>query len=292
MPPVTWLLNFSAEWELENGRGPGPQPGPGVAANLIARSGLVRPGDVDLSEPGRRVRGMPGLAWCPTLHARRRLERAGALLAPTPSPAIIRHVNDRRFLLRLQSRWARALQPRAVDSQAQLTQALKEAARPLLFKTPLGWAGRGQRRLLGAATPDDQRWLDSARAKHGLIVERWVQVELDLSLHGYLDRDFTLHLSQPLAQRVDDRRAWVSSWALPADALSQAQRQALSGAAHSVARALRDAQYFGPFGIDAYLWRDPARSGSGLKLNPLSELNARFTMAYPLDLQERARRQA
>jgi hypothetical protein len=44
-----------------------------------------------------------------------------------------------------------------------------------------------------------------------------------------------------------------------------------------VAEALARAGYFGPFGIDAYLWR---RAPGALELNPQSELNARYTMGF------------
>jgi hypothetical protein len=41
-----------------------------------------------------------------------------------------------------------------------------------------------------------------------------------------------------------------------------------------VAEVLRDAGYFGPFGIDAYRWRD----GATQYFNPRSEINARYSM--------------
>jgi hypothetical protein len=43
-----------------------------------------------------------------------------------------------------------------------------------------------------------------------------------------------------------------------------------------VATALHAAAYFGPFGIDAYEYR----VGVELRLNPRSEINARYSMGF------------
>jgi hypothetical protein len=48
----------------------------------------------------------------------------------------------------------------------------------------------------------------------------------------------------------------------------------LSATALDVGRALAGSGYRGPFGIDAYTYRDPL---SAVRLQPLSEINARLT---------------
>ena len=78
-------------------------------------------------------------------------------------------------------------------------------------------------------------------------------------------------------QRTDAWRAWQSTELLASDALSETDRRTLFDKAEHVAEALTRAGYFGPFGIDAYIWRNAT---GRTELNPLGELNARYTMGY------------
>jgi hypothetical protein len=128
---------------------------------------------------------------------------------------------------------------------------------------------------------DDRRWLADGLRSGGLLGEPWLELERELSLHGWLEQDGTLRLGRPCEQRVDRWRAWLASEPLEAGALCGAWRAALENAAERAAEALFRAGYFGPFGIDAYIWRTPA---GGRELNALSELNARFTMGYRIGM--------
>ena len=49
----------------------------------------------------------------------------------------------------------------------------------------------------------------------------------------------------------------------------------------NLGEALAGAGYFGPFGIDAYRYRD--RAGA-LRLQPRSEINARYSMGFAVGL--------
>ncbi len=51
----------------------------------------------------------------------------------------------------------------------------------------------------------------------------------------------------------------------------------MAGEARLVADALSRAGYFGPFGVDAYRYRDREQQ---LRLQPRSEINARYTMGF------------
>jgi hypothetical protein len=51
----------------------------------------------------------------------------------------------------------------------------------------------------------------------------------------------------------------------------------LALAAGRLGRALGRAGYFGPFGVDGYEYRD---RGGDLRLQPASDLNARYTMGW------------
>ena len=53
-----------------------------------------------------------------------------------------------------------------------------------------------------------------------------------------------------------------------------------------VASALRQAGYFGPFGIDGYTYRGP---GGAVCLQPRSEINARYSMGFAVGMGQRWR---
>jgi len=124
---------------------------------------------------------------------------------------------------------------------------------------------------------DDRRWLADGLRLGGLLGEPWLEIERELCLHGIIDRAGGVRLGCPCAQRVDAWRAWTASEPLAPGELPEAWRRALEGSAERAAEALFRAGYFGPFGIDAYSWRT---ARGGLELNPLGELNARFTMGF------------
>jgi hypothetical protein len=46
-----------------------------------------------------------------------------------------------------------------------------------------------------------------------------------------------------------------------------------------VGRALFAAAYFGPFGVDGFVYRD---HDGGLRLQPRSEINARYSMGFAI----------
>lgn len=283
--PSAWVLNLDAELELECGGAYTPRRMGEAAARARkqAATALLGPEDIlvgDRPQPGC-AHGYLGRAWCPTRSALARLETAGAIVPEMPAQAVLKAVNDRRFALPLQARLG--LAPRPVGDAATLEQMLNSAREgALLFKTPLGFAGRGQRCIRGQATADDRAWLHSALAKHGLVVEPFRQLSLEVSLHGWLSPAGALKRGRPCQQWCDPRGCWLRTEPLPEGALSHPQRRALRHALEQAAEALRAAGYHGPLGIDGYLWT----SGSSTAMNPLSELNARFSMGYAMGMAE------
>lgn len=165
-----------------------------------------------------------------------------------------------------------------------LETALEELARP----APLGWlvrrtfgaAGRGRRRLR-AGPPDagELAWLLASLRLGPLTIEPWVEIRREFTRSAWLDPDGALTLAGPCHQSVDRHGAWQATSAsdrhTPLDAASDA---CLAATLEAVGRALHGAGYFGPFGIDAY--EHKRLDGSGTALNPLSEINARFTMDF------------
>ena len=71
---------------------------------------------------------------------------------------------------------------------------------------------------------------------------------------------------------------------LAADDLTELQAAAFDASFDRVRRALFEAGYFGPFGIDAFRWRD--RDGTA-RFRSLSEINARYTMGFFVGIGER-----
>jgi hypothetical protein len=244
---------------------------------------LMAPGDRDLDDPEHeswRAAASPepwlGVAWCPTPTALRRLVRAGVDPAPAPSVEVLRRVNHRRFYVEL---GGGAPGARYVENDADLAATLAEPHDAWLFKRPYGFAGRGQRRIAGTPTPDDRRWLTDSLRQGGVVAEPWLELSRELALHGVIDRMGRLSLGRICIQETNAYRAWIGTRAATPEDLSPADTAQLMERTTSVADALHRAGYFGPFGIDAYVF--VARSGRG-ELNPLGELNVRYTMGFPI----------
>lgn len=276
-----WLLNLDAELELAS-RGSYQTP-LRIAATLEpwaerAAHSLLAPGDVRLEQwqpGGAAAHEAVGACWCPTPSALARLARAGVPLPRSPAVEVLRRVCHRSFYLSLGGGAPGAI---FLTDSASLERVLAgRAGVPWLFKRPFGFAGRGQRRMSANLSADDQRWLADSLRLGGVLAEPWLELERELSLHGQLAPDGTVRLGRPCTQRTDAFRAWLATEPLRHGELSAEQQRALFSSAERVAEALRGAGYFGPFGIDAYTWR--SASGKTL-LNPLGELNARYTMGY------------
>ncbi len=287
-PPRQRLWAFNLDAELELARGPGPHQTPqhlarALAPMLVHVRRLMAPGDICLDERvgpddaravGEGNRPWLGAAWCPTPSALKRLTLAGAELPPSPSLEVLRAVNHRRFYLQL---GGGAPGARYVSDETELRATLAEQDAAWLFKRPFGFAGRGQRRILGVPSPDDRRWLADSLRQGGFVAEPWLPVVSEVGIHGLLDASGRLALGHVCVQETNAYRAWVSTRRAGPGDLTPEQAGRLRERARDVAAALHAAGYFGPFGIDAYLFT--TRSGVA-ELNPLSELNARFSMGF------------
>jgi hypothetical protein len=276
--PRLWLFNLDAEIELAR---TGPYQTRAVVARALARMevhahGLLSPGD-QLLVPGARpaAGSFIGSAWCPTPSARKRLEEAGAPHEPAPAVEVLRRVNHRTFVLSL---GGGAPGARYVAGAPDLEDVLGRAReRPWLFKRPLSFAGRGLRRIGASPSADDRRWLQDALAGGGLLAEPFLEIERELSLHGWIDENGRLSLGHVCRQHTNTYRAWVGTTRTKPDELAATHTRALAARGEQVGEALWRAEYWGPFGIDAYVWRAP--NGTS-ELNSLGELNARYTMGF------------
>ncbi len=115
----------------------------------------------------------------------------------------------------------------------------------------------------------------------GLLVEPLVERELDCALHGFLTPDGALVLGQPTVQQVDASGMWVATHVAPGDVLTERERETLEHHARDTAAALHQAGYFGPFGLDAFRWRDPEGAS---QFQPRCELNARYSMGWAVGM--------
>ena len=256
----------------------------------LARS-LLRDGDVlvdDDSPPGSAVSSgnapLPGLAFCPTPRALSLLRRAGAEPVAHPSFDVLRRVNGRAF--------AAALGPTLVGAAffTELDGALAHLCmRPELssswrVKRAFGMAGRGQRVLaVGAIGAADRGFVDASIGRDGGVqIEPNVRIVTELALHGALTVDGALSAGAVVVQRCDAQGAWLATEPLPADDPARVHEPALHEELARVAAALAAASYFGPFGIDAFVYEGPDRRP---RLQPRSEVNARYSMGWPIGMR-------
>jgi hypothetical protein len=280
-----WLLNLDAEIELANRDAHTPSARALARMNELKRvlAPLFGPGDVILGGEEAPLEGeWLGRAWCPTPRARRRLLEAGATPVPAPDFAVLRRVNHRRFAAELGPMLPGA---RFVTTMDDLESTIRGATPTghWLLKRPFGFAGRGRRRVaqgeLERAAVDFVR--ASLRTGDGLQVEPWVRVVSDYALHGFIAQNGDVTFGEPTRQICDETGAWKETSV--ARDLSREEETLLGRAATRAADALKDAGYFGPFGIDAYRWHD----GQTVRFQPLSEINARYSMGWAVGMGDR-----
>ena len=276
-PRYAWVLNLDAELELLRGR-PGYVPQRKLLAQLAEHGassrGLLGPADLELSVVSRQLSveqraGLLGRAWCPTPMAVARMRACDVEPEPHPSAEVLRRVNHRLFAHELGG----GLPGQAyVRSRSELLAHVGEYERRWLLKRPLGFAGRGQLRVLGPLTDKQWTWVDASLEREGLLLEPLVEPSFEVSLHGFVWRDGRQELGRICVQVVSERGAFRSVRLAEAGELEGAEAAALTERAGAVAQALSSAGYFGPFGIDGY------RYGSGFCA--LGEINARYTLGF------------
>ncbi|MEM7309867.1 MAG: hypothetical protein AAF682_24535 [Planctomycetota bacterium] len=294
-PPRAWVLNLDAEHELEARGSYAPTR---AMRAIVERESqrlldeLVAPGDVVLSgdqATGGDARGLVGMAWSPTPRALARLERAGALVQAAPDTSALRAVNARPFAVGVRAPLVAASFDKSVA--ATLDEALALLARPApdgwLARRSFGAAGRGRRRIeSGCRDATDRAWLAASLRLGPLVVEPWVRVTREYTRSGWVHADGAIEVARPCFQRVTRAGAWTATAPAARGEVVRDDDARLAAAAEAAGIALAQAGYFGPFGIDAFRHRVPGATRE--VLNPLSEINARFTMDWTTGLGERA----
>jgi len=286
-----WVLNLDADLELAAGRGYSPRKSVREATQAFVprlASSLLGPDDVlvDESSAPMVARGLPGRAFCPTPRALAALRRAGAEPEPCPEVDVLRRVNSRAFCAELGPSLPGSLFARELEvALAKLSEpapafALAGAWR---LKRAFGMTGRGQKVLAKAASlaEADLAFLRAGIDEGGVQIEPNVAIAREYALHGMLDAAGALVLGGLVEQRCDARGAWLTTELLPAGGAASDAEQAIARRlreqATRVGAALTREGYFGPFGIDAYTYRDELGE---VHFQAASEINARYSMGF------------
>ena len=286
-----WELNLDAERELATAGSytRSLEQQRFVSTHRASARAVLGPSDVALEDEGLEpsdLRGRPGRAWCPTPGALDRLRRAGAIVPAAPALEVLRAVNARSFCAELGQTLEGALYS---PDLAALVARLRDPRGPSdwLAKRDFGVAGRGRLKLRrGEPSPEEISWLRASLRTGGLQLEPGLEPEVEFDVQGILEPDGTLHLGEPGLQLIDAQGAWLSSREATSSELSPEESSVLLEEGERVAAALHERGYFGPFGIDAYRYRDEQGSA---RLQPRSEVNARYTMGWRLRELERTR---
>jgi hypothetical protein len=256
-----------------------------VVDMLAALSTLLRAfadeGDV-LWTPRRvapeRVPDVPGLAR-PALDSgvRPTPEPGDVVWGETTDAAVA--VNDRRFALALQRRLGCALPSAAV---AQTVEDATEAIRAAAAASPIGsWvakaahssAGRG--RVAARGTEPDERHLAAVdhllHLHDAVVVEPWMPRSADFGATAVATDAGAAEVA--FHDLDNTARGDFRGIASPAT-LDAAESARFAWTVAEVGSALASAGYRGPFGVDAFRWKE-ARGAA--HFHPLCEINARLT---------------
>jgi hypothetical protein len=291
---IAWVLNLDADLELGAGAAGARYDRTSAVGRAmeapterLARS-LLGPDDIVVDDPCEPLvaRGRIGRAFCPTARALAVLAKAGAHPEPHPSVEVLRRVNSRAFAGEL----GQALPGAAFVSVFDVALATLRSHPPLgkgwRVKWAFGMAGRNQR-VVSPSSIDGRElaFVTNGLAQGGVQIEPNLPIEEEYAVHGFIARDGSVAIGGILGQRCDARGAWVATEPLAPGALAiPGTLERLAEECQRVANALSAAGYFGPFGIDAYAYRD---DHGELQLQPRSEINARYSMGFPRALVPR-----
>lgn len=195
--------------------------------------------------------------------------------------------NDRAFLL---EELGAAACPLPGAFVARSLEALEEglAGSPLLsaaggawiLKAPFSASGRARTRGAGPELAAPARaWARTALELYGhLLVEPWMERTLDGGIAALLLDDEVV-LLEPHITTVTGGGVFraVEVASRPARGLEAPERDSLRETARGVGGRLHALGYRGPFGIDAWRYRD---GEGGEAFHPLGELNARLTFGW------------
>ncbi len=277
---VVWVLNLDADVELGAPGRYAPRARTLEAMRPHVQklaAGLLGPGEA-LLQGARDLGGdVVGRAFCPTARAVASMRESGVSPERHPPMSVLRLVNSRAFS---QSPGAGLEGSTFVTSASGAKDVLGEPP-PIgdrwRVKHAYGMAGRNQRVVpSGPLTPLDEAFVARGIAHGGVQIEPNVLIERELARHGFVWPDGSVVVGAVVYQRCDARGAWLSSERVPPGRDREVD-VALGEEVLRVASLLHEAGYFGPFGVDAFLY---AGRGGRRLLQPRSEINARYSMGF------------
>ena len=278
---TAWVLNLDAELELADPEGYQRSTRlatrmAGRAAALVEEIAAWTRGEVVILNSNEPSQDATPRTWCPTPSALATVATAGLPAPRSPPLAILQRVNHRAFQENLDTPLPGAC---FVRSMADLDRVLTSPTPPSgwLLKRPFGFSGRWRKTVTGPLSPADTTWTRASMTRYGsgLQVEPMVTIDAEFALHGWIGTSGGMCTGEPTILQTGPDGAWAASE--PAGpALGVDERRRLEVAAQRVAVALVAVGYHGPFGIDAFRWRDAERH----RFHALGELNARFTMGW------------
>ena len=276
-----WALNYDAESELAGAataRMPLIDRPPWIARGepVLGEDLIARPdGAAPRSPSGDPQEKALGVAWCPTPRALAALQAAGIeRLVEAPDASILKAANARETFADVHP--LAAFGAVVVGDVEGVERAVARAApeRPSgrapawLLRRSLGAAGQG-RLLAEGWTEEVAAWVERALSLGPVHVMPYVDIDEEFSAHAFLHQDGRVELGQHVRQVVRGA-AWVS-----ATRRERPVQELANALGHAVER-LRSMGYFGPLGVDGFVWRD----ASGARCVAAgTDVNARYTMS-------------
>jgi len=269
---VAWVLNLDADLELAHGPGYTPSASVTRMAATFAkrlRGSLVAADDVviDARTPEGSARGLAGRAFCPTPRAIAMLVRAGAEPEPHPTFDVLRRVGSRAFSASLGQTMPGAAFVTRLDEARAILRGDPAPGTAWRVKRAYGMAGRGHRIVGRSPRDEDVAFLAGFVAEGGVQIEPNVRVADEWALHGVIAQGGAARLGVLTRQRTDASGAWLAT-----ERADDGPRDPIAREAERAARALAEAGYFGPFGVDAFTYDGTLRARS--------EINARYSMGF------------
>lgn len=196
-----------------------------------------------------------------------------------PQLETVRKVNGRDFADAVASRFSLGVPgSRFCRSLDDVEAAVQEngALFPLVIKPAFGGSGYGFRILQKKEEWEtEQTRIERLIGGDGVVVEPWLTRRVDLSASTVIDRSGKHSAILFQRQWVNRFGAYFGSYCADDDAVIDPWREQLSSAAHQIAGVVAEVGYFGPIGIDAFVYEGM----EGItRLAPAVEINARYTM--------------
>jgi hypothetical protein len=288
-----WVLNLDADLELALPHGYTPRRAVLEAMKpyvvLLARS-LFGPGDRLVDEafvtlPAGERATFTGRAFCPTPRAVAALRRAGVTPEAHPEVDVLRRVNARAFAASLGQTLPGASFVTELDAALGVLAAPPPAGNGWRVKRNFGMTGRGQRVLTRAPDDGDLAFLRAGMTEGGVQLEPNLSIDAEYGIHGMIDAEGETSLGVLVRQRCDARGAWLATEPVRSPTQHDLDiAAALRAEAERVAGALAKSGYFGPFGVDSYVYRS---ENGNLDIQVRSEINARYSMGFAIGFDGR-----